>query len=139
MRAEDASRTDRTGRAAAVGNGKHCVRCRRVGTRTAVAAAGLLAGLWVTVVSPVALAAGRVALVVGNSAYTAIGALPNPGNDASDMATALGRLGFEVTSVRDADRAAMNEALRLFARESARADVAVVFYAGHGLEVDGVN
>ena len=139
MRAEDSSRTDRTGGAAAVGNGKHCGRCRRVGTRTAVAAAGLLAGLWVTVVSPVALAAGRVALVVGNSAYTAIGALPNPGNDASDMATALGRLGFEVTSVRDADRAAMNEALRLFARESARADVAVVFYAGHGLEVDGVN
>ena len=86
-----------------------------------------------------ATAAGRVALVVGNGTYAAIGALPNPGNDAGDMAAALGRLGFEVTTVRDADLAGMNEALRLFARSSAGADVAVVFYAGHGLEVDGVN
>ena len=45
--------------------------------------------------SSVALAAGRVALVVGNSAYAAIGRLPNPGNDASDMTAALRRLGFE--------------------------------------------
>ena len=87
----------------------------------------------------VASAAGRVALVVGNGAYAAIGALPNPGNDASDVAAALGRLGFDVTTVRDADLPGMNEALRLFARESAGADVALVFYAGHGLEVDGVN
>ena len=86
-----------------------------------------------------ASAAGRVALVVGNSAYAAIGTLPNPGNDAADVSAALGRLGFDVTTVRDADRADMNEALRLFAGESARADVSLVFYAGHGLEVDGVN
>ena len=89
--------------------------------------------------APVALAAGRVALVVGNSAYSAIGALPNPGNDAADVAAALGRLGFDVTTVRDVDRVAMSEALRVFTRESAGADVALVFYAGHGLEMDGVN
>ena len=87
----------------------------------------------------VALAAGRVALVVGNSAYSAIGALPNPGNDAADVGASLGRLGFDVTTVRDADRVAMSEALRVFTRESAGADVALVFYAGHGLEMDGVN
>ena len=86
-----------------------------------------------------ALAAGRVALVVGNSAYAAIGALPNPGNEAADVAASLGRLGFDVTTVRDADRVAMSEALRVFTRESAGADVALVFYAGHGLEMDGVN
>ena len=86
-----------------------------------------------------ASAAGRVALVVGNSAYAEIGTLANPGNDADDVAAALGRLGFDVTIVHDADRAGLNEALRLFARESAGADVSLVFYAGHGLEMDGVN
>ena len=100
--------------------------------------AGVLAILGLAEVTP-GLAAGRVALVVGNGTYAAIGALPNPGNDAADMASALGRLGFDVTTVRDADLAGMNESLRLFARASAGADVAVVFYAGHGLEVDGVN
>ena len=83
--------------------------------------------------------AGRVALVVGNSAYAEIGTLPNPGNDAADVAAALGRLGFEVQTVRDADRAGMNAALRGFTRRSVGADVALVFYAGHGLEMDGVN
>ena len=86
-----------------------------------------------------ALAAGRVALVVGNGTYAHIGRLPNPGNDAADMTAALRRLGFEVTTVRDADRGALTEALRVFTRESAGADVSLVFYAGHGLEMDGVN
>ena len=89
--------------------------------------------------APAASADGRVALVVGNGEYAAIGRLPNPGNDAADVAAALGRLGFDVTRVRDADRLAMSEALRVFTRESVGADVALVFYAGHGLEMDGVN
>ena len=89
--------------------------------------------------TPTVSAAGRVALVVGNSTYAHIVRLPNPENDAADMAAALGRLGFDVTTVRDADRVAMNEALRAFTRESAGADLALVFYAGHGLEMDGVN
>ena len=66
---------------------------------------GVLVSVGLAGVSPVALAAGRVALVVGNGTYVAIGALPNPGNDAADMASALGRLGFDVTTVRDADLA----------------------------------
>ena len=90
---------------------------------------------WASAVS----AAGRVALVVGNGAYAGIGTLPNPGNDAADMSAVLARLGFEVTTVRDADRVAMTEALRVFTRASAGADVSLVFYAGHGLEMDGVN
>ena len=87
----------------------------------------------------VALAAGRVALVVGNSAYTHIGRLPNPDNDARDMSAALRRLGFEVTTELDADRGELTAAQRAFTRESAGADVALVFYAGPGIEMDGVN
>ena len=86
-----------------------------------------------------ASAAGRVALVVGNGAYTHAGRLPNPANDAADVAAALRRLGFEVTIARDAGRTALNEALRYFTRRSASADVALVFYAGHAMEMDGVN
>ena len=104
---------------------------------------------WLTLVALLALgswlapsaatAAGRVALVVGNSAYAEIGTLPNPGNDAADVSAALRRLGFEVETVHNADRAGMNAALRGFTRRSVGADVALVFYAGHGLEMDGVN
>ena len=84
-------------------------------------------------------AAGRVALVVGNSTYAHVEQLPNPENDAVDMAAALGRLGFDVTTELDADRVALTEALRTFTRQSAGADVSLVFYAGHGIEMDGVN
>ena len=77
--------------------------------------------------------------MVGNGRYAHIGRLSNPGNDAADMTAALRRLGFEVTTVRDAGGSAMTEALRVFTRRSAGADVSLVFYAGHGLEMDGVN
>ena len=106
---------------------------------SASVAAALLLGIGTSVAPSAAFAAGRVALVVGNGAYAEIGTLPNPGNDAADVAAALGRLGFEVETVRDADRASMNAALRGFTRRSVGADVALVFYAGHGLEMDGVN
>ena len=95
--------------------------------------------LVVLVVSSVAFADGRVALVVGNSTYAHIGRLPNPENDAADMAAALRRLGFEVTTEFDADRVELTEALLAFTRRSAGADVSLVFYAGHGIEMDGVN
>ena len=83
--------------------------------------------------------ARQVALVVGNSTYAHIGRLPNPENDAVDMAAALRRIGFEVTTELDADRVELTEALRAFTRRSAGADVSLVFYAGHGLEMDGTN
>ena len=90
-------------------------------------------------VPAVVLADGRVALVVGNSTYDHIGRLPNPDNDARDMSAALRRLGFEVTTEFDADRVELTEALRAFTRRSAGADVSLVFYAGHGIEMDSVN
>ncbi|MCY4662580.1 MAG: caspase family protein [Acidobacteria bacterium] len=83
--------------------------------------------------------ARQVALVVGNGTYAHIGRLPNPENDAVDLAAALRRIGFEVTTELDADRVELTEALRAFTRQSAGADVSLVFYAGHGLEMDGVN
>ena len=93
----------------------------------------------VLAVPAVVLADGRVALVVGNSTYTHIGRLPNPDNDARDMSAALRRLGFEVTTELDADRGELTAALRAFTRRSAGADVSLVFYAGHGIEMGGVN
>ena len=93
----------------------------------------------VLVVPAVVLADGRVALVVGNSTYAHIGRLPNPDNDARDISAALRGLGFEVTTEFDADRVELTAALRAFTRQSAGADVSLVFYAGHGIEMDGVN
>ena len=107
--------------------------------RAAKLAIALLLATVLVASASVALASGRVALVVGNSSYAHIGRLPNPENDAVDLAAALRRLGFEVTTELDTDRAELTEALRGFTRRSAGADVSLVFYAGHGLEMDGVN
>ena len=65
--------------------------------------------------------------------------LPNPDNDARDMSAVLRRLGFDVTTEFDADRVELTDALRRFTRRSAGADVSLVIYAGHGIEMDGVN
>ena len=105
--------------------------------RLSVVAAVLVVAVFAS--AAVVLADERVALVVGNSTYDHIGRLPNPENDAVDMAAALARLGFDVTTELDADRVALTEALRAFTRRSAGADVSLVFYAGHGIEMDGVN
>ena len=111
----------------------------RPGPAAALSRVAVLAVLLFPSVAPPAFAAGRVALVVGNSTYEHIGRLPNPANDAADVGAALRRLGFEVTEARDAGREALTDALRSFTRQSAGADVALVFYAGHGMEMDGVN
>jgi caspase domain-containing protein len=81
----------------------------------------------------------RVALVIGNSAYRAVGLLPNPANDAELVGAALRRAGIEVTIDHDLDREGMIAALRAFTRKANAADWAVIYYAGHGLEVGGTN
>ena len=81
----------------------------------------------------------RVALVVGNSAYEHTSELSNPVNDATAMRDALTRLGFDVVFRRDADEDAMEDALGAFEEMSAGAELALVFYAGHGLEMNGGN
>ena len=84
-------------------------------------------------------AAKRVALVIGNSAYVQAPQLANPVNDAGDMARALAQAGFDVILGLDLDRRAFDEKLRAFANSLEDADTAVLFYAGHGLQVSGRN
>ena len=84
-------------------------------------------------------ATGKVALVIGNSAYEHVSALPNPPNDADDITRALERIGFTVSTLKNLDFAKMRLALRDFSDEAMGADVALVFYAGHGIEVDRQN
>ncbi len=82
----------------------------------------------------------RVALVIGNSRYRAVGALTNPENDASAIASSLRNIGFDnVTLTNDATREALIDALRSFANEAESSDWAMVYYAGHGIEVSGIN
>src|SRR5947208_14726190 len=85
------------------------------------------------------LAGDRVALVIGNGAYQMVPILPNPSRDASDLARALERLNFQVTRLDNASAAAMRKSLVEFGRKTDGSDVAVVFYAGHGMEVGGEN
>ncbi|MGE0256713.1 MAG: SUMF1/EgtB/PvdO family nonheme iron enzyme [Alphaproteobacteria bacterium] len=82
--------------------------------------------------------AARKALVIGNAAYKAR-PLANPVNDATDMAKRLEGLGFAVTTATDATRRQMAAAILAFHRSLAAGDEAVVFYAGHGLQVRGQN
>jgi hypothetical protein len=86
-----------------------------------------------------ALADKRVALVIGNSAYQNTSELRNPSNDAADMTAALTRLGFQVTDGRDLDKRAMERAIRQFGVSLEGADIALFFYAGHGIQVGGQN
>ena len=86
-----------------------------------------------------AAAAGRLALVIGNSAYRNAPALDNPSNDAADLANALRGIGFDVIETRDATREAMANAVRAFSERIGSADVALFFYAGHGLQMNGEN
>ncbi len=81
----------------------------------------------------------RVALVLGNGAYTEIPALPNAVNDARAMAALLRQTGFTVLSAYDADRSGMEQALRRFGEQAAGAEAALVYYAGHGLQASGGN
>jgi|GEM_PF-198095 len=83
--------------------------------------------------------AERVALVIGNGAYKNAGALANPPKDARAIATKLEELDFSVTIALDANLAEMRQALTTFTESAKNAEVAVVFYAGHGLQVDGEN
>ncbi len=99
-------------------------------------AAGILLG------SQAAFAENRVALVIGQSAYRAVTALPNPANDARAMSQLLADAGFDVTSTADLSQNEMRQKVGEFAAKVAAKGpdtVALVFYAGHGLQIDGEN
>jgi uncharacterized caspase-like protein len=89
-----------------------------------------------------AAAEKRIALVVGNSAYQNVTRLDNPRNDATLMAETLSSLGFTLIGGRaqlDLDKAALDTDVQDFGRQIQGADVALFYYAGHGLQVNGSN
>jgi hypothetical protein len=100
----------------------------------------LALGWWISLTT--ALAESRHALVIGNSAYQSVPALPNPANDARAITEFLKSAGFEVTSVHNLTLGDMRQAISQFADTLAGKGseaVAAVYYAGHGLQVDGEN
>lgn len=98
--------------------------------------------LWtaaVLVIGTSIASAKRVALVIGNSAYEHVAELRNPRNDAEAIAASLSVLGFEVVKGIDLDRSALEAAVRKFAVSSRGAELTLLYYAGHGLQVGGKN
>jgi uncharacterized caspase-like protein len=96
--------------------------------------------IWICCAGQSALADKRVAFVVGNSDYRNVTALPNPVNDATAVAQMFRKASFDVVEFRrDLTNYEMRHALRDFTEKVRDADVAVIYYAGHGIEVDGSN
>lgn len=83
--------------------------------------------------------AKRVALVIGNSKYLHAIALPNPANDAHLITATLRDAGFQVIEGTDLDKAGMVDAIDRFTEASYDAEVALVYYSGHGMQVEGHN
>jgi Caspase domain/Putative peptidoglycan binding domain len=98
-----------------------------------------LSVLGILVSADAAQADRRVAFVVGNGAYKSVTPLPNPPIDAASMAGLLRNAGFDVVEGVNLTRDKMTERLLEFGKKTQGADVAVFFYAGHGITVDGIN
>lgn len=110
---------------------RHWFRSRTLGLLALQVAMALLAGG--------AIAQERIALVIGNGKYASANMLPNAPNDARTISRSLRALGFAVADGQDMDRASMERLIRDFLRSAANARVALLYYAGHGLQVDGRN
>jgi Caspase domain len=103
--------------------------------------ATIIALLSLLLIDP-AIAERRIALVVGNSAYQNVTRLDNPRNDATLMAETLSGLGFTLIGGRaqlDLDKAALDTDVQNFGRQIQGADVALFYYAGHGVQLNGSN
>jgi uncharacterized caspase-like protein len=81
----------------------------------------------------------RVALVIGNSNYRNAPLLRNPTGDAKAIETKFREAGFDVVTLNDVDNLQFKRGIRQFEAEAANADIAAVYYAGHGIEIGGVN
>jgi uncharacterized caspase-like protein len=97
--------------------------------------------VWLTLlVSQPAWAEKRVALVIGNSAYQKVAKLPNPANDATAVVAMFKSAGFDLVEAKfNLSANDLRRSLRDFVAKTRDADVAVVYYAGHGIELDGAN
>ena len=103
--------------------------------------AAIVLTVWMSgLFSQSALAEKRVALMIGNSNYQNVSRLANPSNDAPMLADTFKKANFDVVTLRnDLSAIEMRRMLREFADRTRDADIAVVYYAGHGIEVDGIN
>ena len=84
----------------------------------------------------------RFALVIGNSSYKTVSPLTNPGRDAAAVGALLKDAGFQVTSALDLDKSSMSKVIRFFTTsiaEKPENTVALIYFAGHGVQVDGEN
>jgi uncharacterized caspase-like protein len=97
------------------------------------------ATLFLSILVVPASADNRVALVIGNGAYSHAPHLLNPVHDAEDVAASLKRSGFEIMVATDLDKSGMEEAMIRFARATRAADVAMFYYSGHAMQFGGVN
>jgi hypothetical protein len=84
-------------------------------------------------------AENKLALVIGNSGYQRVPALPNPRNDAIGVANSLESIGFDVIKLVDATAVQQKNAVRMFLERLAGFDVGLFFYAGHGISINGYN
>ena len=90
--------------------------------------------------TPTVASKGKVrALVIGNSAYVSFGRLPNPRNDAQAIARKLQAMGIDVDLALDLDRDSFVRALNQYSAKAVGQDVNILYYAGHGVQVEGVN
>ena len=80
-----------------------------------------------------------VALIIGQSEYEHVAPLPNPANDAREMVKLLSDLGFDARSVTDRDASRLRRDLERFVEDAEEADVAFLYYSGHGIEAGGEN
>src|ERR1035437_2624837 len=102
-------------------------------TAFAVLAAAIL-------MSSSAVAEKRIALVIGNSSYRNVASLPNPANDAAVVAAMFRAAHFDLVETRvDVGIAELRRAIGEFSDAASNADIAVVYFAGHGIEIDGTN
>jgi uncharacterized caspase-like protein len=99
----------------------------------------LAVALWAVLLPRVGLAGERVALVIGAGNYSHVPSLANPANDAADISAALDRLGLASKLVIDPTYDDLRKALIEFSRRARGADIALVFYAGHGIALEGNN
>jgi len=110
-------------------------------SRHLLTAMALALGLFfATIRADSAFAERRVALVIGNSGYQNAPVLPNPARDAKAIAAMFTKAGFDVVSAQyDLGNLDFKRAIRQFEDSVADADIAVIYYAGHGLELHGTN
>ena len=115
---------------------------RHPGARRGLLLIGLLIlPLALTAQTPQAVSADRFALVIGNGDYTAVTKLKNPVNDATDMAAAMKKLGFQVDLLTDASLGQMEDAVVRLGNwlGQSPSSYGFFFYAGHGVQSNGIN